>query len=112
MRRALAVAAAAGLLVSGLMSLPAAASARSAELVATGTVVGATGHAMPGAVVDLYAWPPQQVLITLKPGQKVPERLLATTTADAAGAYALTVAAASLKPDENAAGYTDLEVDS
>jgi hypothetical protein len=67
---------------------------------------------MPGATVKLYAWPPGNVLLKLKPGQNLGETLLATATASSAGAYSLSVSPGALRPDANAAGYVNLEVDS
>ncbi len=47
--------------------------------VAAGTITDPSGVAMPGAAVDLYAWPSDAVLNALKPGQPVPTKMLATT---------------------------------
>lgn len=53
--------------------------------VATGTVTGASGTAMPDTIVDLYAWPSDAVLKAMKPGQTVPTSLLGTATTNSAG---------------------------
>jgi hypothetical protein len=84
--------------------------AASGMAVATGTVAGATGAAMPGAAVDLYAWPSDAVLRALAPGDLVPTTLLATTTTNKAGRYSLRVPAAQLKAAAVSSGYANLEV--
>ncbi len=48
--------------------------------VAGGTVTSASGAAVPGVAVDLYAWPSDAVLSSLKPGVLVPTTLLGTAT--------------------------------
>lgn len=48
--------------------------------VAGGTMLNASGVAMPGVAVNLYAWPSDAVLQALKPGALVPTTLLATVT--------------------------------
>lgn len=78
--------------------------------VAGGTVAGATGTAMPGATVDLYAWPSDAVQKALRPGQSVPTTLLATATTNSAGKYMLMVPAAKLKAAAVESGYANLEI--
>jgi hypothetical protein len=82
----------------------------SAAMVATGTVTSASGTAMPGAEVDLYAWPSDAVQSGLTPGETVPTTLLATATTNQAGQYALQVPAAKLKAAAVASGYANLEI--
>jgi hypothetical protein len=84
--------------------------ASSGVAVAGGAVTSATGTAMPGVTVDLYAWPSDAVQQALKPGQPVPTKLLATATTDSAGKYMLTVPAAKLKAAAVESGSANLEV--
>lgn len=78
--------------------------------VAGGTVASASGAAMGGQTVDLYAWPSDAVLQALKPGQLVPTTLLATATTSSAGKYMLKVLAAKLKAAAVESGYANLEI--
>lgn len=112
MRSAHVTVAVAVLLTAGLLSLPASAAATASALVATGTVTTAGGKAMPGATVDLYAWPPDPVLHRLKTGQAVPEKLIGTTKAGSAGAFSVTVPMADLAAEQDTGGYTNLEAES
>jgi hypothetical protein len=68
------------------------------------------GRAVPGVVVRLYAWPSDAVLQSLRPGQQVPMRLLASTTTSSAGWYALAVPRAALKAAAVDQGWANLEV--
>jgi hypothetical protein len=110
----LSAASAAALVIPAAVSTaPVSASARTTDVeVASGTVTGVNGQAMAGATVDLYAWPPDTVLRTLKIGQTVPWKLIATATANSSGTFSLSVTPASLEAEENAAGYTNLEAES
>jgi hypothetical protein len=85
-------------------------SASSAAMVGIGTVTTASGAAMPGAAVDLYAWPSDAVQSALKPGETVPTTLLATATTNKAGQYALQVSPAKLKAAAVELGYANLEI--
>jgi hypothetical protein len=78
--------------------------------VATGTVTSASGAAMAGQTVDLYAWPSDAVQKALKPGQLVPTTLLATATTSSAGKYMLLVPIAKLKAAAVDSGYANLEI--
>ncbi len=78
--------------------------------VADGTVTGASGAAMPGVVVDLYAWPSDAALKAMKPGALVPTTLLAAATTSSAGKYTLQVPAAMLKAAAVESGYANLEI--
>ena len=78
--------------------------------VAGGTVTSASGAAMPGVAVDLYAWPSDAVLKEMKPGVLVPTTLLATATTSSAGRYMLKVPAAKLKAAAVESGYANLEI--
>jgi catechol 2,3-dioxygenase-like lactoylglutathione lyase family enzyme len=80
--------------------------------VATGTIVNATGHALAGVPVDLYAWPSDTVLRGLRPGQAVPTKLLASTTTSSTGSYALTVPQTALRAAAIEQGWANLEIDS
>src|ERR1700722_212053 len=98
-----------------LMVLPLGASAAEASgpagvPVAAGIVTGTTGAAMPGATVDLYAWPADPVLSALKSGEMVPTTLLATTTTSSTGAYTLAVPGPKLEAAAVESGYANLEI--
>lgn len=84
----------------------------SGAAVATGTITSVRGAAMPGAAVDLYAWPSDAVLAAMKPGQLVPRTLLTTTTTNSAGKYTLRVQVARLETAAVDSGYANLEIDS
>jgi len=84
--------------------------ASSGVAVAGGTVTSASGTAMAGQSVDLYAWPSDAVLQALKPGRLVPTALLAATTTSSAGKYTLKVPAATLKAAAVESGYANLEI--
>jgi hypothetical protein len=84
----------------------------SSTAVAAGTVTAASGAAMPGLTVDLYAWPSDAVVSALRPGTMVPMTLLASTTTDAAGGYSLIVPAARLAASAPEDGWANLEIDS
>jgi hypothetical protein len=98
--------------VVAALALPslAAASKPSGPVVADGTVTS-HGQAVPGAVVNLYAWPSDSVLQALKPGQKVPEKLLASATTASGGGYAFAVPKATLDAAAVSQGWANLEVD-
>jgi hypothetical protein len=70
MKKLVALSLLAALTGAGLSVAPAASahSATSGMAVAAGTVTSASGGAMPGATVDLYAWPSDAVLKVMKPG--------------------------------------------
>jgi hypothetical protein len=98
-----------------LVALPAGASTADGAVppgaaVAAGTVTSSSGAAMPGATVDLYAWPSDAVLTAMKPGETVPATLLATATTNNAGEYTLRVPAATLKAAAVESGYANLEI--
>lgn len=94
-------------------ALPAFAGANApVPMVATGTVTSASGAAASGAVVRLYAWPSDQVLQHLRPGQVVPRTLLATTKASAAGTYSFRVSSAAMRSAAVSGDYANLEADS
>lgn len=78
--------------------------------VAAGVVTSASGAAMGGVTVDLYAWPSDAVLQALKPGEQVPATLLATATTSTVGKYLLKVPAAQLKAAAVESGYANLEI--
>jgi hypothetical protein len=78
--------------------------------VAGGTVTSASGAAMPGVAVDLYAWPSDAVLQAMKAGQLVPTTLLAATTTTKAGTYTLQVPTPKLQTAGVESGYANLEV--
>lgn len=86
--------------------------ASSGMAVAGGIVTSATGTAMPGVTVDLYAWPSDAVQKALKPGQFVPTKLLTTAITNGAGKYMLMVPAAKLKAAAVESGYANLEITS
>jgi hypothetical protein len=65
--------------------------------IAGGTVTGASGAAMPGVTIELYAWPSDRVLAAMKPGQPVPATLLAASTTSRAGTYLLRVPESELQ---------------
>jgi hypothetical protein len=75
-----------------------------------GRVINASGAAMPGVAVDLYAWPTDAVLRTLKPGHLVPTTMLATATTSSVGTFMLRVPAAKLKAAAVESGYANLEI--
>jgi len=75
-----------------------------------GMVTGASGAAMPGAAVSLYAWPSDAVLQAMKAGQQVPTTLLATATTTSAGRYVLQVPVAKLQAAAVESGYANLEI--
>ena len=104
--RVIAAAAAAALSVPLLAQLPA-----NAQAATSASVMVATGHTKPGLVVDLYAWPSNQVLQHLKAGQLVPTKLIARTTASTTGVYSLTVSRAALKAAATTGRYANLEID-
>jgi hypothetical protein len=78
--------------------------------VASGTVTGVNGAAMPGTTVQLFAWPNDSVLNALKVGTLIPTTLLATATTNSSGKYVLQVAAATLKAAAVSSGYANLEI--
>lgn len=78
--------------------------------VASGTVTSASGAAMPGTTVQLFAWPSDAVLKALKPGELVPTKLLATTTTTQTGSYTLQVPVAQLKAAAVESGNANLEI--
>jgi hypothetical protein len=80
-------------------------------VIATGTVTNASGGAASGAVVQLYAWPSDQVLQHLRKGQVVPRTLLATTKANSAGTYSFRVSPAALRAVAVTGGYANLEAE-
>src|SRR6185437_3432028 len=86
--------------------------ASSGMAVAAGTVTTASGAAMAGEVVDLYAWPSDAVQAALKPGHLVPTTLLATATTSSAGKYTLMVPVAKLRAAAAESGYANLEISS
>ena len=104
------------LVLAASLAMPASAAARtgssSGQLVATGTVTAASGNAMPEAKVSLYAWPSSAVLVGLHPGQNVPRKLLATTTADSQGRFSFRVPPATLASAAVSGGNANLEADS
>ncbi|HEY1617430.1 MAG TPA: hypothetical protein VGG25_07415 [Streptosporangiaceae bacterium] len=80
--------------------------------VATGAIANSSGQAIAGVAVRLYAWPSDKVLQSLKPGQDVPTKLLATTTTGSSGNYSLSVPESALKAAAIERGWANLEVDS
>jgi hypothetical protein len=78
--------------------------------VASGTVTGASGAAMPGATVQLIAWPSSRALGALKIGEVVPTKLLATATTSQTGSYMLQVPVAQLEAAAVDSGNANLEV--
>lgn len=70
------------------------------QFTVSGTVTGASGPVR----VWLYEWPPAAVVRSLRPGQKVPLRVLGEKTTST-GQYALSVNPASLP-----AGIVNMEV--
>jgi hypothetical protein len=74
------------------------------------SVLVAAGGAAPGITVSLYAWPPSSVLVSQRPGEVVPRRLLATTTAGPGGAYSLRVPRAALAAAAASGAYDNLEI--
>jgi hypothetical protein len=117
MRVRLGIALGLGALAATIMIGPAdagatAATTASGAAVAVGTVTSAQGTAMPGAAVDLYAWPTDAVLQALRPGELVPRTLLATATTNSAGEYTLRVPVATLQAAAVDSGYANLEIDS
>jgi hypothetical protein len=85
--------------------------ALSGVTVAVGTISSPGGAAMPGVRVDLYTWPADTVLSTMRPGQAVPRTLLATAITGSVGGYALQVPPASLSKAAAKTGYANLEID-
>ena len=55
--------------------------------VASASTSRIVGHIAAGARVDLYEWPSSTVLSRLRPGQRVPWRHVATSTAGASGTF-------------------------
>jgi hypothetical protein len=112
MKKLVALSLLAALTGAGLSVVPAASahSATSGMAVVAGTVTSASGGAMPGATVELYAWPSDAVLKVMKPGQPVPTTLLATATTSNAGKYVLRVPTAKLKAAAVSSGYANLEI--
>jgi hypothetical protein len=98
--------------VVGALTLPVSAGASTATsaAVATGTVIASSGAAMPGATVDLYAWPSDAVLRAMKVGSAVPTTLLGTVTTNKAGRYTMRVTATKLKAASVESGYANLEI--
>lgn len=80
--------------------------------VATGAITRSSGQAMTGVTVRLYAWPSDRVLQSLKPGQNVPTKLLATTTTSSTGSYSLSLPDPALKAAAIEQGWANLEIDS
>jgi len=78
--------------------------------VASGTVTTASGAAIPGQTVGLYAWPNDSVLNALPVGNLIPTTLLATATTSNSGQYMLQVPAATLKAAAVSSGYANLEI--
>jgi hypothetical protein len=67
---------------------------------------------MPGVTVDLYAEPSDATVHALKPGQMVPDTLMATTTTSSTGSYTLQVPMAKLKAAATESGFVNMEVTS
>jgi hypothetical protein len=110
-RRIVATSAAIALSSALAVALPAAQASASSEVtVATGTVTGTTGQAVPGETVALYAWPSDEVLHALAPGQAVPWTELASTTTSSAGSYTLTVPSAALQAAAVESGWANLTI--
>jgi hypothetical protein len=80
--------------------------------VAGGTVTGAGSAPVAGAVIDLYAWPSDAVLMSMKIGAQVPTTLLATAITSKVGKYVLRVPMANLKAAAVESGYANLEITS
>jgi hypothetical protein len=79
--------------------------------VATGSVTGVNGTATPDTIVDLYAWPSDQVLKGLKGGATVPRKLIATATSNSAGKFSLEVSKETLSASAVSSGNANLEAD-
>lgn len=78
--------------------------------VASGTVTTASGAAMPGETVGLYAWPDDAVLNALPVGKLIPTTLLATATTNSSGKYMLQVPVTRLEAATVSSGYANLEI--
>ena len=109
--RILAVSAAAILPALGLLTAASSDAASSGVTVAAGAITSPSGAALLGVKVSLYAWPTDEVLSAMKPGQAVPRSLLATATTSSAGGYTLEVPQAKLNAAVAATGYANLEMD-
>jgi len=79
--------------------------------IATGNVTDSFGSALPGAEVDVYAWPDDTTLQNLAIGQAVPTTLLATTTADSNGNFTLSVPPSALLNAAVSGTWANLEAD-
>jgi hypothetical protein len=84
---------------------------QSAELMTVRGIVTASGRAVSGVAVKLYAWPDQAVSARLKPGQVVPLVLVGSATTAADGSYLVRVPEAALVP-EATNGVVNMEADS
>ena len=91
---------AAALPIQGSVSVLATSAQAAGQFTVSGTVTGASGPVR----VWLYAWPPAAVVRSLRPGQRVPLRVLGEQTTST-GQYALSVNPASLP-----AGIVNMEV--
>lgn len=62
------------------------------QSVVQGRMVWAGGRGVAGALVSLYAWPASSVLSALRPGQRVPWKLVGSAITARSGSYTIRVA--------------------
>jgi hypothetical protein len=99
-----------GLVTTLVVGVPAAPAGAARLPVLVAGAVQSDGRPVAGARILLYEWPDSSVLSRLRPGQAVPWRLVARSTTDSAGAYALGVDPAMLVPLAAPDGIANLEV--
>lgn len=63
----------------------------STPVIASGRTVGTDGRGLGGTQVALYAWPPDEVMSSIKVGETVRVEAVAKATTDSAGRYTLRV---------------------
>jgi hypothetical protein len=106
------VLAALGLAAASALPASARGNQQSGPVVATGTVTDAKGHAVAGAAVSLYSWPPASALKSLRLGQTVPTRLVGSAQTTASGAYVIKMThPAAAEAEAAPGGIVNLELD-
>jgi len=99
------------LLTTATIPAAAAAAAAGPSIAAQGRLVGAAGRPVAGARIVLYAWPADSVVSRLRPGQRVPLRIVGTARTTALGGYAIRVTSpAALRASAARDGTLNLEL--
>lgn len=87
------------------------ASSLKGQLIASGRVTNSHDQPVSGAQVRLFAWPTQAVVTKLKPGDRVPLRVVGSASSAADGSYAIRLASPSgLLTSSSPQGVVNLEI--